>query len=103
MVVSLNSRLESNKEEECYPTPGRYWEFQNATFHFMVLNECAVPSETQLLVLSTSDLLLRISDPGTKFEIRLVSEIPAHGLAWSGDILNLNDCAYSTNAVLLLV
>jgi hypothetical protein len=34
-------------------TPGHTSEFQNATFHFVVLNECALPSETQLLVLST--------------------------------------------------
>ena len=59
-------------------------DFQNATFHFVVLNECAVPRETQLPVHSTSDLLLRISDPGTKFKTRLVSEIPTNNLAWIG-------------------
>jgi len=48
-------------------TTGHYSKSQSATFHFVVLNECAVPHETQFIVLSPSDVLLQMSDPGTKF------------------------------------
>ena len=40
-------------------------EFQNATFRFVVLNECALRRETLRLVLSTPGLLPRTKNPGT--------------------------------------
>jgi len=47
-----------------------------------MLNVCVELGETQLLVLSTSGLILRILDPGTKFKIRLVSVFFICDLEW---------------------
>ena len=64
-------------------TPDRFLEFQNATFRFVVSNEGAVARRTQLFDLSTSGLELQISDLGTQFQIRILSEIPSSNLAWT--------------------
>ena len=64
-------------------TPGRFLEFQEATFRFAVLTECTVVRGTQLLVLSTSDLQHQISDPGTQFKTSRVAEIPNGDLQWT--------------------
>jgi hypothetical protein len=53
---------------------------KNATFRFVVLNECSFPGETQRLVLSTSELLPGSKNPGTK--LKPVSSIPSSDLAW---------------------
>ena len=48
----------------------------------MVLNECVGPGNTQLHVISTFGLFLRISGPGAKLKIRRVSDNPTGDLAW---------------------
>ena len=73
---TLGSRVIKKKKK------GRLWEFQNATFRFVVLNECVGPGNTTLHAIITSGLLLRISDPGAKFKIRRVSDNPTGDLAW---------------------
>ena len=64
---------------------GHKWMFQHATFCFVESNLCEGLGHTQFLVLPTSDLWLWISDPGTKFRIRVVSEMLRGGLAWCRD------------------
>jgi hypothetical protein len=76
-----HAHFETVAESRVPATPGRFLEFQNATFRFAVLNECAFVRGSQILVLSTSDLERRISVPETQFKRRLVDENPNSVLA----------------------
>ena len=62
----------------CTP-PGHQCESQNATFRFVVLNECALPEESQPFVLSTSAMNPISAFPRprrVKLIMRLVTAIP---------------------------
>ena len=49
-----------------WPSPGRFLEFHNATFRFVVPIECVGPHETRLLAHSTSCIVHRFSCLGQK-------------------------------------
>ena len=64
-------------------------DFQNATFRFVVLIECVGPGQTQLLVLCTSCIVCRISDPDAKFSRRTVSEFELLSLRQKDKVLTV--------------
>ena len=70
-------------EVSLWSNPGDEWKCYNAMFLFVVLHECAVPSESQFLVLSTSGLILRILDPGTKSTFPSASSLQPSSLTTS--------------------